>query len=51
MKIKPIGKNIVGRKIEKFYHYMEGLRICEYLDLLEKPWKLIRINFMIRIAR
>ena len=51
MKIEPIGKNIVGRKIEKFYHHMDGLRISEYLDLLEKPWKLIRINFIIGISR
>ncbi len=51
MEIKPIGKNVIGKKIARFYNHMDGLRIGEYLDLLEKPWKLIRINFMIGISR
>ena len=51
MGIKPTGENYVIKRINKLYNHLDGLRIGEYLDLLEKPWKLFRINFMVGIAR
>lgn len=51
MEIKPISTNGILKKIDKLYNHLDGLRIGEYLDLLQSPGKLIRINFMIGIAR
>lgn len=42
---------LIHGQLEKLVHHLESLRIAEYMDLLERPVKLILINFIAGIAR
>jgi len=42
---------LIHGQLEKLVHHLESLRIAEYMDLLERPAKLILINFIAGIAR
>ena len=42
---------LINVQLEKLVHHLESLRIAEYMDLLERPAKLILINFIAGIAR
>lgn len=37
--------------LERLVHHLEAMRISEYVELLERPSKLIFINFIAGIAR
>ena len=37
--------------LEKLVSHLESLRIAEYMELLERPFKLILINFIAGLAR
>jgi hypothetical protein len=38
-------------KIEKLLRHLEALRIADYMELLERPARLIMVNFIAGIAR
>ena len=38
-------------QLEKLVHHLEALRIAEYIELLERPFRLIMINFIAGLAR
>lgn len=42
---------LLNMQLEKLVHHLESLRIAEYMDLLERPAKLILINFIAGLAR
>ncbi|MBC8016230.1 MAG: hypothetical protein H7X79_10875 [Sporomusaceae bacterium] len=42
---------LITIQLEKLVSHLESLRIAEYMDLLERPVKLILINFIAGIAR
>ena len=42
---------LIHGQLEKLDHHLESLRIAEYMDLLERPVKLILINFIAGVAR
>jgi len=51
MKIEPPKTNHLIEQLERLTHHLEALRIADYIELLEKPWKLITTNFIAGIAR
>ena len=42
---------LINVQLEKLIHHLESLRIAEYMDLLERPAKLILINFIAGLAK
>ena len=42
---------LITIQLEKLVSHLESLRIAEYMDLLERPVKLILINFIAGLAR
>ena len=44
-------RELVEKQLEKLVYHFESLRIAQYLELLEKPWRLIASNFIAGIAR
>ncbi len=38
-------------QLQRVLHHLEAMRIADYMDLLERPMKLIFINFIAGIAR
>lgn len=44
-------EDVIALQLEKLVKHLESLRIAEYMDLLEKPVKLILINLVAGIAR
>ena len=38
-------------QLQRVLHHLEAMRIADYMDLLERPMKLIVINFIAGIAR
>jgi hypothetical protein len=43
-----------GRKteaIERLSHFLERSRLAEYVDLLQRPWRMIWLNFTAGVAR
>jgi len=42
---------LITVQLEKLLQHLESLRIAEYMDLLERPAKLILINFIAGMAR
>jgi len=38
-------------QLQRVLHHLEAMRIADYMDLLERPMKLILINFIAGIAR
>ena len=51
MKIEPSKNNHFIEQVERLTRHLEALRIADYIELLEKPWKLITTNFIAGIAR
>lgn len=41
----------IARQLSKLIIHLESMRIAEYMELLEKPKKLIIINFVAGISR
>jgi hypothetical protein len=44
-------EDVITLQLEKLVKHLESLRIAEYMDLLERPVKLILINLVAGIAR
>lgn len=38
-------------QMDRLSRHLEALRIADYIELLEKPWKLITTNFIAGVAR
>jgi hypothetical protein len=51
MKFEPRKKDHLIEQMERLTRHLEALRIADYIELLEKPWKLITTNFIAGIAR
>jgi len=51
MKIQPRKTDHFLEQMERLTRHLEALRIADYIELLEKPWKLITTNFIAGIAR
>ena len=51
MKIEQPKKDHLLEQAERLTRHLEALRIAEYLELLERPWKLMATNFIAGIAR
>jgi len=51
MKIEPPKTSHLIEQVERLTRHLEALRIADYIELLEKPWKLITTNFIAGIAR
>lgn len=43
--------NVLVEKIEQLSVAMEKMKLAEYVQLLERPWRLMYINFIAGIAR
>mgnify|MGYP006924660477 CR=1 FL=1 len=41
----------VERKLEILVHHLEAMRIADYIQLLEKPGRLIMVNLVAGLAR
>jgi hypothetical protein len=39
------------RQLEKLVHHLESMRVAEYVELLQRPARLIFINFIAGMAR
>lgn len=51
MKIERPKTDHLLEQMERLSRHLEALRIADYIELLEKPWKLITTNFIAGIAR
>jgi len=51
MKIETPKTNLLIEQIERLTRHLEALRIADYIELLDKPWKLITTNFVAGVAR
>lgn len=43
--------DFMARQLEKLMHHLEAMRVAEYVDLLQRPARLIFINFIAGISR
>lgn len=48
-KVNSIG--VMGVKIQKLVDHLERLRIAEYVELMQKPGRVLFINFIAGLAR
>lgn len=51
MKIERPKTDHLLEQMERLSRHLEALRIADYIELLEKPWKLITTNFIAGVAR
>ncbi|MBP2627785.1 MAG: hypothetical protein H6Q68_2496 [Firmicutes bacterium] len=51
MKIERRRTDHLIEQIERLTRHLEALRIADYIELLERPWKLITTNFIAGVAR
>jgi len=51
MKVERQKTDHIIEQVERLTRHLEALRIADYIELLEKPWKLITTNFIAGIAR
>jgi hypothetical protein len=51
MKIQRRKTDHLIQQVERLARHLEALRIADYIELLEKPWKLITTNFIAGAAR
>lgn len=51
MKIERPKTDHLLEQMERLTRHLEALRIADYIELLEKPWKLITTNFIAGVAR
>jgi hypothetical protein len=38
-------------RLNQLMHHLEGMRVAEYIELLQKPHKLLWLNFLVGLAR
>lgn len=41
----------MARQLEKLVHHLEAMKVAEYVELLQRPTRLIFINFIAGISR
>lgn len=41
----------LARQLEKLVHHLEAMKVAEYVELLQRPTRLIFINFVAGISR
>lgn len=41
----------LDKQIQNLSHCLESMRIAEYISLLQKPWRLIWLNFLAGMAK
>lgn len=51
MKIERPKTDHLLEQMDRLTRHLEALRIADYIELLEKPWKLITTNFIAGVAR
>lgn len=44
-------EKLLMKYVKKLSHQLESMRIAEYIDLLQKPSRIIYLNFLAGIAR
>lgn len=44
-------EEIINSQLEKLLQHLESLRIAQYIELLERPIRLIMVNFVAGLAR
>lgn len=50
--LNPDEKNkFIDQKLEVLIHHLESMRVAQYMEMLEKPSRLIMTNFLAGIAR
>jgi hypothetical protein len=48
---KQVKSTLMTKQLQRLVHHLECMRIAEYMELLERPGKLILINFIAGLAR
>ncbi|MDD4600254.1 hypothetical protein SDC9_06047 [bioreactor metagenome] len=43
--------DFISIQLEKLVHHLEALKIAEYVELFQRPYKLILLNFIAGLAR
>ncbi|MEN6413645.1 MAG: DUF5665 domain-containing protein [Veillonellales bacterium] len=43
--------DIINSQLERLLQHLESLRIAQYIELLERPLRLIMVNFVAGLAR
>lgn len=51
MKIERPKTDHLIEQVDRLTRHLEALRIADYIELLDKPWRLIRTNFIAGVAR
>ncbi len=51
MKIERPKTDHLIEQMDRLTRHLEALRIADYIELLEKPWRLITTNFIAGVAR
>ena len=48
---KQVKSDLITKQLQRLVHHLESMRIAEYMELLERPGKLVLINFIAGLAR
>lgn len=48
---KPTKDDFIASQVQRLANHLEAMRIAEYVDLLQRPARLIFINFVAGLAR
>ena len=43
--------DFIANQLERLVHHLEALKIAEYVELFQRPYKLILLNFVAGLAR
>ncbi|MPM76649.1 hypothetical protein SDC9_123648 [bioreactor metagenome] len=44
-------EEFMGKQVQRLVHHLESMRIAEYVELLQRPARLIFMNFVAGLAR
>ncbi|QJW45967.1 hypothetical protein HA075_09005 [bacterium BFN5] len=44
-------EEFIGTQVQRLVHHLESMKIAEYVELLQRPARLIFINFVAGLAR
>lgn len=42
---------VIAKQLDRLVRHLESLRIADYMELLQKPWRLIMVNLIAGLAR
>lgn len=51
MATKDRSLNKLNGKVEELAYYLERMRLAEYIQLFNRPWRLMWLNFLAGLAR